>query len=613
MKISLKTKLRFGLGFIFLFMIIIGFMGSYYIKRLAYESETIMKDNYKSVQNAKHLIQSLEKIEQIQTDIIFKNIDIDSISKIYNDEQENFEKFILAAESNITETNEEELITELKNNYDTLQKFFLNSLVKDKINIEQYILHLSPKFRNVNDIIYRISEINMEAIVRKTTHTKNTADSVFIYMIIISSICIFITLWFILSFPRYIVNPLRRIIKSIKEISNKNYEERLDFKSNDEFNDLTLEFNLMAKKLDEYEHSNYANILFEKKRIEGIINNIHDAIIGLNEDKVILFANNTAYQLLKLSENELIGRIVTDVASTNKLMYELIEDLYIESSEEIDLKNLIKINNNDKEIYYNKEIIEILSQETDADKQKSIGYLIILKNFTKYHELDEAKTNFIATISHELKTPISTIRMCSRLLEDSRIGNMNDEQLNLIKNIKDDTERLIKITDELLDLSQIETGHIKLNFHPESPLKIINYAIETLKIQAEQKNIKIETEFENNIPLIYTDIEKTTWVLINLIGNAIRYSEPDSKVIVKSESKKKFVIFHVIDNGKGIPKKYKDKIFEKFFKIPDTPNSGSGLGLAICKEFIMKQKGEIWEESIEGHGSTFSFTIPIFK
>lgn len=613
MKISLKTKLRFGLGFIFLFMIIIGFMGSYYIKRLAYESETIMKDNYKSVQNAKHLIQSLEKIEQIQTDIIFKNIDIDSISKIYNDEQENFEKFILAAESNITETNEEELITELKNNYDTLQKFFLNSLVKDKINIEQYILHLSPKFRNVNDIIYRISEINMEAIVRKTTHTKNTADSVFIYMIIISSICIFITLWFILSFPRYIVNPLRRIIKSIKEISNKNYEERLDFKSNDEFNDLTLEFNLMAKKLDEYEHSNYANILFEKKRIEGIINNIHDAIIGLNEDKVILFANNTAYQLLKLSENELIGRIVTDVASTNKLMYELIEDLYIESSEEIDLKNLIKINNNDKEIYYNKEIIEILSQETDADKQKSIGYLIILKNFTKYHELDEAKTNFIATISHELKTPISTIRMCSRLLEDSRIGNMNDEQLNLIKNIKDDTERLIKITDELLDLSQIETGHIKLNFHPESPLKIINYAIETLKIQAEQKNIRIETEFENNIPLIYTDIEKTTWVLINLIGNAIRYSEPDSKVIVKSESKKKFVIFHVIDNGKGIPKKYKDKIFEKFFKIPDTPNSGSGLGLAICKEFIMKQKGEIWEESIEGHGSTFSFTIPIFK
>ncbi|OFX21134.1 MAG: hypothetical protein A2033_07635 [Bacteroidetes bacterium GWA2_31_9] len=610
---SLKTKLRFGLGFVFLFMIIIGFMGSFYIKKLAYESDAIMKDNYKSVQNAKHLIQSLEKIEQIQTDIIFKDIDINSTSKIYNDEIGKCEKYILEAESNITENKELEQVIDLRNNYDTLQKFFLNSLVTHKIDIADYITQLRPRFRNVNDIIYRISEINMEAIVRKTTHTKNTADSVFMYLVIISSICILITLWFIVKFPRYIANPLRKIIKSIKEISNKNYEERLDFKSNDELNDLTIEFNLMAQKLDEYEHSNYANLLFEKKRIESIINNIHDAIIGLNEDKVILFANNTAYQLLKLSENELIGRIVTDVASTNKLMYELIEDLYIENTDEIDLKNLIKINNNDKEIYYNKEIIEVLSQETDINKQKSIGYLIILKNFTKYHELDEAKTNFIATISHELKTPISTIRMCSRLLEDSRIGNMNEEQLNLIKNIKDDTERLIKITDELLDLSQIETGHIKLNFQPESPLKIINYAIETLKFQAQQKKITIETEFENNIPLIYTDIEKTTWVLINLIGNAIRYSTENSKIIVKSESKKKFVIFHIIDNGKGIPKKYKDKIFEKFFKIPDSPNSGSGLGLAICKEFIMKQKGEIWEESIEGHGSTFSFTIPIFK
>ncbi|OFX51848.1 MAG: hypothetical protein A2046_00770 [Bacteroidetes bacterium GWA2_30_7] len=610
---SLKTKLRFGLGFIFLFMILIGFMGSFYIKRLANESEAIMKDNYKSVLNAKHLIQSLEKIEQIQTDVIFKNISFDSISIIYNDEREKFEKFVIEVESNTVEPEERKLVNELKYNYDTLQKYFLNSLLTEKINIEQYISNLRPKFRNANNTIYKISEINMEAIVSKTSHTKDTADNVFIYMLIISSICILITLWFILKFPRYIANPLRKIIKSIKEISNKNYEERLDFKSNDELNDLTQEFNLMAQKLDDYEHSNYANILFEKKRIESIINNIHDAIIGLNEDKVILFANNTAYQLLNLSENELIGRIVTEIASENKLMYELIEDLYIENANSSDLKNLIKINTDGKEIFYNKEIIEVLSQEPNENKQKSIGYLIILKNFTKYHELDEAKTNFIATISHELKTPISTIRMCSRLLEDSRIGTMNEEQLNLIKNIKDDTERLIKITDELLDLSQIETGHIKLNYQPESPLKIINYSIETLKIQAEQKKITIETEFENNIPLIYTDIEKTTWVLINLIGNAIRYSNENSKIIIKTESKKKFVVFHIIDNGKGIPKKYKDKIFEKFFKIPDTPNSGSGLGLAICKEFIIKQKGEIWEESIEGHGCTFSFTIPIFK
>src|SRR3546814_4989599 len=187
--------------------------------------------------------------------------------------------------------------------------------------------------------------------------------------------------------------------------------------------------------------------MFEKKRIETIITRMHDAVIGLDEKKNILFANPVARRLLNAEETHLVGKYAPDVATWNDLLRELVQEP-TPKYKQLPEKPL-KIVTEGKESYFTKEVLTVEIWREDMDTTVSAGSVIILKNITRFRELDMAKTQFIATVSHELKTPIASIKMSGKLLEDDRIGAMNDEQKQLGKNIKDESERSEKHTYEL--------------------------------------------------------------------------------------------------------------------------------------------------------------------
>ena len=218
----------------------------------------------------------------------------------------------------------------------------------------------------------------------------------------------------------------------------------------------------------------------------------------------------------------------------------------------------------------------------------------------------------MATISHELKTPISSIKMSLKLLKDIRIGTVNTEQSDLIKNIDEDTSRLLKLTTEMLDLTQIETGNIQLNIQQTDAKAIVDYAVEATKFAATQKQIDWKIEIDEALSFVQADIEKTAWVLINFISNAIRYSPDKGKIEIAVVQKENFIAFTVKDAGKGIDEKYQKRIFDRYFQVPTetAQKGGTGLGLAISKEFIKAQNGEIFVESEIGMGSIFGFLLP---
>ncbi|MBW4890761.1 HAMP domain-containing histidine kinase [Mucilaginibacter sp. HMF5004] len=226
---------------------------------------------------------------------------------------------------------------------------------------------------------------------------------------------------------------------------------------------------------------------------------------------------------------------------------------------------------------------------------------------------NEAKTNFIATISHELKTPIASIKMSLKLLEDERIGAVNTEQRQLIGNIGDDTRRLLQITGELLDMAQIETGNIKINFGIAHPKDIIDYAVKAVKFIADQRRVNINVSCDNDIPNVRADLDKTTWVLINLLSNAIKYSPEISAVELTVTERKDTIEFSVRDHGHGIEPQYLSRIFDRYFKVPGATagQAGTGLGLAIAKDFIEAQSGKIGVESEIEEGSRFYFLLPV--
>jgi signal transduction histidine kinase len=393
-----------------------------------------------------------------------------------------------------------------------------------------------------------------------------------------------------------VASPIAKLTEGIKAVSNKNYGERIHLNRKDEFGQLANAFNSMAERLDEYEHSNLSRILFEKKRAETVINSLKDASIGIDNKGTILFANEQALQLLNLKELEIVGQTQEGVQKKNDLFRFLIKE-----QSNIPFKIVV----DGKENYFTKEIVDIKQGDEKA------GNVIVLRNITSFKELDVAKTNFIATISHELKTPLASSDFSLKLLEDTRVGELSNEQKELIRQLRSDNQRMLKILSELLNMSQVEAGKIQLNMQEASPDVIVQTSVNAVANSAREKQIIIEQNLEKGLSPIQADADKLTWVINNFLTNAIKFSPENGTINVAVEQKDKHVIFSVADQGPGIAEPYISKIFDRYFQVPGrSDKKGSGIGLAICKEFIEAMGGQIWVRSEIGSGSRFGFNLP---
>jgi PAS domain S-box-containing protein len=443
--------------------------------------------------------------------------------------------------------------------------------------------------------------------VRKSDITQQTASEGTIWIGIVGTFCFIISFTLIINFPGYIANPISQLTESIKAIANRNYDERLHFESKDEFGELAEAFNSMSSKLEEYENSSLARLLSEKKRIETLINRMHHPIIGLDETGIILFINKEAEEILGARAADLTGRGVKEAAAANDLLRTLTNQL--NNSDQLNAP--LRIYSHGKESFFTKEIIRVTSVPTGEKEEQFIGYVILLNDITQYKERDLAKTNFLATVSHELKTPISSIKMGLTLLKDERIGSINPEQQKLIDTIQGDSDRLLKITGELLNLTQLESGNIQLNLKPTAPSSIIQYALNAVQVKAAAKQLNIVVSCPETLPSVLADPDKTAWVLINFLTNAIRFSPEDSTIDVSAELIENTIEFSVRDLGKGIELRYQTQIFDRYFRAPNAGESSTGLGLSISKEFIEAQRGVIGVRSEIGKGSLFFFKLPV--
>ena len=235
-----------------------------------------------------------------------------------------------------------------------------------------------------------------------------------------------------------------------------------------------------------------------------------------------------------------------------------------------------------------------------------------MRNITEFKELDAAKTTFISTISHELKTPVSAIMMSLQLLEDKRIGELNGEQHQLSESIKENSERLIKIIGELLNMTQVEAGRLQLMPKVTKPIELIDYAINANRVQADKFNCHIEVDYPEKISKLFVDSEKIAWVITNLLSNAIRYSSENGRVVIgaRQPDSNEVEIF-VKDFGKGIDPRYHESIFDRYFRVPGTKVQGSGLGLSISRDFVEAHNGKLTVESELGKGSCFTLHFKV--
>ncbi|HAT3993984.1 TPA: PAS domain-containing protein [Elizabethkingia anophelis] len=569
---KLKTKLTLGVGLLFLLIVLLSVIGALYINKLKSDTEKILTANYNSLEYAKNMMLALDKID---TDSA-KAVKSFKINNAFQDK-------------NLSEPGEREATHSLSIHF---KKYLEEKTIAGE--------------KQIRSDLAKIMSLNMKAIERKSDTAIVTAGNATFWIVSLGTVCFMIAFTLLFNLPQTIAEPIRQLTSSIRQIAGRNYHERVHFKGSEEFNDLADSFNIMAEKLEEYESSNLSKQLMDKKRIETLVNNMHDAVIGLDENHFIYMINDQALKITNLKKEELMGKTAHEVAINNDLLRELLKNIDNPSEEPI------KIVADNKESYFEQDVIPISAIKTGEKEKKNIGKVILLRNITPFKELDFAKTNFIATISHELKTPIAAIKMGVQLLGNQKFGSLNEQQQELLKSIDEDGQRLLTITSELLNLSQVESGNIRLNVESCNPEELVYTAVKNVEMLAEQKNISVITEIKTNKEdRVAADFDKTVWVINNFLSNAIKHSFPEESIRILIEKKGAFVRFGISDSGKGIDEKYHRQIFDRYFQVPGEHQSGTGLGLAISKNFIEKQHGEIGVFSSLNQGSTFYFTLPL--
>lgn len=566
---KIRTKLQLALGTLFLLITLLSAFAIRQVNLLSGDTKNILVANYQSLDYSRNML---------------KAINADSLSSA---NLEQLKVYMKKQIQNVTEVGEKEFTTDLQIYFNTLQ-----SHPEDKAALLK-----------IREVLHNIMKLNMDAIQRKSLIAEKTADNSVLWLTFTAALCISFGFLLLLNLPSTIAAPVKKLTESIRQIAEKNYSQRVYIDGRDEFAIMARSFNTMAEKLEEYTASDLAQLMTEKKRVETLINNMTDPVIGLDENHHVLFVNQEALNVTALKKENIVGKNIRDVALTNDLVRDLSKEAVLGS---VATREVLKIFTDGREGYFEKNIIPIQIVPTGESETKQIGSVIILRNITTHKELDNAKTTFIATVSHEFKTPIASMKMSLQLLENEHTGILNEEQHSLVESLREDTERLLRTTGELLNITQVETGKALFKVERTEISAIIQNAVEANEKFALRKEIRIHNFSANSLSEVIVDNDKAVWIISNLLSNAIRYSYENADIEIKTNVTPTHIEVVISDNGIGIGQEYQSKVFEKYFRVPGNEKEGTGLGLSISKDFINGMSGYIQLKSDIGRGSTFT-------
>ncbi|SFC64222.1 HAMP domain-containing sensor histidine kinase [Clostridium uliginosum] len=582
-----------------------------YFNKLERSIDLIMDANYDSVVAAQNMNDALERQDSLELSFIFE--DNEFLSSEHESNHMKFLEWIYKAKNNITEDGEKEILEVIEKNYtDYSNKIKDLESVKAKEGNEKvnryYYNNIFPLFQTLKEECNELLNINQQSMLNMRGKSKELANSARYCTVIISALVLIIGLSIIGYLLKKIIHPIEDLAVGINKISAGNYEYKIPLKREKEINYILNDFNDMAEKLKQYEKLNINEILREKQKAEGIIESIDFPIIVTNDDNKVIMLNKSAERLFDVKEKNTLNRHFLECIEQREV-FNIIQKAR-NSVKEYKGFNDIEIDQNDNKVYF-----RISANPIWFENNENIATVTIMQDITKFKEIDNMKSDFISNVSHEFRTPLTSICMAvGLLLEENNEGR--ESQTELLTIIKEDSERLDNLVSELLDLSKMEAGKIEMDIKDVDIKDVINQVKRTFKIQLQEKNITLNINTKTITRKARVDINKISWVVVNLVGNALRYTKIDGTGVIEIKAKEvnNTMLISITDNGEGIPEQDQKIIFEKFIQLKDSSGQitgNSGLGLAICKEIIKAHLGDIWVDSKLGEGSTFYFTLKL--
>ncbi len=372
---KIKTKLSFGILFLFVEFLIVGIFSLFFIYKISQQNNLITSNNNLSIGYAENMMKAIDKINENKTSSIF------SPTYLINDTEipkyiTEFETNLINEENNITETGEKELAKTVRDAFDKVKVLLSDSIensVKDKS--DYYYSNLLPPINEIKSALFAISDVNMNAIVRKNMTANKTATHSYIVLSAVATIGLIVFFAFIFSFPKYIAEPIEILANNIREISNKHYESKMDFKTNDEFGEISTGFNNLIDKLKRFDDLDVGTLLSDKQRAESIVNTLNDPIVVLDEQRNVTLINLMAEKHLGLNSINVIKKSASEIAAKNDLFNFMIRDL--DQNEAGPPELFTQITDGIKAVYTRK--LEIItSYDNIKDAVELIGYKITL-------------------------------------------------------------------------------------------------------------------------------------------------------------------------------------------------------------------------------------------
>ncbi|SDC29617.1 MULTISPECIES: sensor histidine kinase [unclassified Candidatus Frackibacter] len=607
---TLRTKIL--AGYLILILIISGvalwsinnFLG------LSNAINDIMVENYRSVIAAQNMIGSLER--QDSAELLFLFGRQDKGTEVYRSNEKEFLKWFSRAEDNITIREERDILNKIDKGFTKYLQDFNQLQIKYQKNPQQakefYLTKAMPHFNEIKGWCQDLLEVNQNAMVKAQKRANKNANDAVYSTAIISIVAIVLALLFGIYISNLIIKPTEKLIETVQKVGQGELNQEIEVKSNDEIGELAVEFNQMTKRLKDYEEMNVNKLMAEKNKSEAIVKSINSPIIVTDKEHKIVLLNPIAEKLFGIREEEVVGRHFLEVIKEEEIfakIEEVAENGFIRDTNQ--KEKVLKFSYQNKEHYYRLMVTPVLDKEEEVSR-----VITFLDDITHLKEVDDLKSDFVSTVSHEFRTPLTSMNMGLSLLLEETPGEVNDDQKELLAAAHEDCKRLIDLVDDLLDLSKIESGKIQINLDSINLGDLVNASVRPLEEQAKEQGVDILTKLPQELPLVKADSNKITWVLSNLVGNALRYTKGNGKIEVSAAKKGNRVYVSVEDTGIGIPEEYQDKIFEKFVRVKGENAidvSGTGLGLAIVKEIVEAHGGKIWVDSEVGEGSKFTFTL----
>jgi len=350
----------------------------------------------------------------------------------------------------------------------------------------------------------------------------------------------------------------------------------------------------------------YQKVNAEKTQTESIVRSIAEGLIVVNNQGEVLLINPAAEKLLGVEKETRLGKPLLSEVKEDQLIS------MVKQGTEKQGKEIVLNSGNDN----TKKILRTSTAVIENENGQTVGMVSVLTDVTKQKEVEELKARFVSNVSHELRTPIVTIQKALSLLNDQTTGPLNETQQKFIDISQRNLENLSHLINDLLDMAKIEAGKMRLAFAPARAEEVISGALESLSPWASSKGIRLEKKISAGLPTIEMDTKRVHQVLVNLIGNAIKFTPPNGTITTAAIPSRDSVEINVTDTGVGIAKQDLPKVFDRFQQVGEriaSDISGTGLGLSISKEIIELHGGRIWVESEPGKGATFRFTLPFHR